>query len=85
MTSTHYVLSTLFTKIRESAIAPDVWGSSKVILLHKAGEAEDPSNFRMISLTLNIGKLYHTLEAQRSINFMIQNNYIDPTAQKAFI
>ena len=39
----------------------------------------------MISLTLNIGKLYHTLEAQRTMDFMLENNYLDPTAQKAYI
>ena len=39
----------------------------------------------MISLTLNIGKLYHTLEAQRAINFMVANKYLDPIAQKAYI
>ena len=85
MNSTHHVLSTLFTRIRESAFAPDIWGSSKIILLHKGGAAEDPTQFRMISLTLNIGKLFHTLEAQRHMDFMISNGYIDPTAQKTFI
>ena len=79
MNSTHHVLSTLFT------YTPDIWGSSKIILLHKGGAAEDPTQFRMISLTLNIGKLFHTLEAQRNMDFMISNGYIDPTDQKAFI
>ena len=45
----------------------------------------EPTNFRMISLTLNIGKLYHTLEASRTLKFMIENKYLDPTAQKAYI
>ena len=39
----------------------------------------------MISLTLNIGKLYHSLEAQRAIDFMVANKYLDPLAQKAYI
>ena len=39
----------------------------------------------MISLTLNIGKLYHSLEAQRTINYMVSNKYLDPIAQKAYI
>ena len=39
----------------------------------------------MISLTLNIAKLLHTLEANRTMKFMIDNGYIDPTAQKPFI
>ena len=39
----------------------------------------------MIALTSNIAKLYHTIEAQRTLNFMIANNYLDPTAQKAYL
>ena len=85
MKSTHHVLSTLFTRIRDTGYAPDIWGSSKIILIHKGGSADDPSQFRMISLTLNIGKLYHTLEAQRHMDFMIRNGYLDITAQKAFV
>ena len=37
----------------------------------------------MISITLNIGKLYHTKEAKK--NFLLENNYLDPSAQKANI
>ena len=55
-----------------------------MILIHKGGESSDPTQFRMISLTLNIAKLYHTLEAQRTLNFMTANNYLDATSQKAF-
>ena len=85
MPYTHNILATIFTRIRQVAIAPDVWGCSKIILIHKGGEATDPSQFRMISLTLNIAKLFHTLEANRTMKFMISNGYMDPTAQKAFI
>ena len=81
----HKVLATLFTRIRDEGIAPDVWGASKVKLIHKDGSTDVPSNFRMIALTLNIAKLYHTLEAQRVIDFMIANKYLDPTGQKAYI
>ena len=49
------------------------------------GSKEDPSNFRMISLTLNIAKLYHTLEAARLMADMVSNNYIYIAAQKAYI
>ena len=39
----------------------------------------------MISLTLNIGKLFHTLESHRTLQFMLENKYLDPTAQKAYV
>ena len=83
----HKVLATAFTGIRDTGKAPEAWASSKVILIKKNedGPDDDPTNFRMISLTLNIGKLYHSLEAQRTIDFMVSNKYLDPTSQKAYI
>ena len=68
-------------------MAPDNWAKCKIILIKKDLEAPDnnPSNFCMISLTLNIGKLFHTLEAERCLSFMLQNKYLDPSAQKAYV
>ena len=83
----HKVLATAFTGIRDKGEAPDSWAKSKVILLKKdeSDSDDDPKNFRMISLTMNIGKLYHSLEAQRTIDFMVANKYLDPVAQKAYV
>ena len=81
----HKVLATLFTRIRDHGNAPDAWGESKVKLIHKNGSTDLPSNFRMIALTSNIAKLYHTIEAQRTLDFMTGNNYLDSTAQKAYL
>ena len=85
--STHKMLATIFTRIRDTGDAPDSWAKSNIILIKKDENEpnDDPTNFRMIALTLTIGKLYHTLEAQRTINFMVANKYLDPTAQKAYI
>ena len=83
----HQVLATTFTKIRDEGVAPDCWGTSKIVLVKKNRDDPDnePCNYRMISLTLNIGKLYHTLEAKRTMEFMLENNYLDPSAQKAYV
>ena len=83
----HQTLATVFTRIRDEGVAPDSWAKSRIFLIKKDPEAQDnnPSNFCMISLTLNIGKLYHTLEASRTLSFMLQNNYLDPSAQKAYV
>jgi hypothetical protein len=35
MPSTHRFLSTVFTGIRDTSMAPEIWGSSKIILLEK--------------------------------------------------
>jgi hypothetical protein len=88
LSSVHKFLSTLFTHIRDRSQAPKIWASSRIILILKEDEnkqTEDPTTFRMISLTANVGKLFHTLESSRTINFMIMNKYLDPSAQKAYI
>ena len=87
MPTLHKVLATAFTRIRDKGVAPECWGLSKVILIKKNPEEpdNDPTNFRMISLTLNMGKLYHTLEAHRTMQYMVKNKYLDPVAQKAYV
>ena len=80
------MLATAFTKIRGKGKAPKEWASSKVILImkDKKGATDDFSKLRLISLKLDIGKLYHTLEAQQTMDFMVANKYLDPAAQKAY-
>ena len=68
----HQVLANTFARIREKAVAPDYCGSCKIVLIQKKNKGDpnsEPRNFRMISLTLNIGKLYRTLEAQKLWTF----------------
>ena len=81
-------IATTFTQIRDDRIAPDAWASSKIVIRKKdikLTDDDEPSHFKMISLTINIGKLYHTIEASRALQFMLSNNYLDPTAQKAYV
>ena len=78
-------MATLFNKIDETKDAPRSWAQSKIVLAHKKGSLEDPSNFRMLALTPCIGKMYHLIKADRLSNFMVSNGYIDPKLQKAFI
>ena len=71
------MLATIFTLIRDSGVAPESWGMSNVILIPKVDReklnTENPADFRMISLTSNVAKLYHTLESSRAISFMTMN------------
>ena len=86
MPGTHALLAELFTNLRDSSEAPDSWASSRVTLIPKDNEdTEDPTHFRMIALTANVGKLFHTLESSRTMSYMISNKYLDPSAQKAYI
>ena len=85
----HDLLATIFTLIRDTGVAPEAWGLSNIILIPKGARekvnTENPADFRMIALTTNVAKLYHTMESSRTISFMTMNNYLDTSAQKAYI
>ena len=72
MPTTYHFLATMFTKFRDPSSAPPMWGKSKIILLHKDKDSDksDPTQFRMISLTSNVGKLYHSLESLGSLSLV---------------
>ena len=83
--STHHFMATLFTKVLASGEPPESWSKSKVTLIHKAGATTEPSNFRMISLTSCVGKVYHQIMAERTSNFLCNTGVIDNSTQKAFL
>ena len=78
-------MATLFTKVMQSGIPPPNWTRSKVSLLYKSGDPADPANFRMIALSNAVGKIYHQILAERFEQFMLDNELIDNTLQKAFL
>lgn len=83
--STHHFLATLFSKMLMTPDPPDSWSQSSVTLIYKAGSTDDPANFRMISLTSCVSKLFHQILADRTVKYVTTNNFIDTKVQKAFI
>ena len=82
---THGVLATLYSKLLSSPEPPPSWGNSKITLIYKKGESNEPSNFRMIALSSVLGKVFHLLLSQRISTFVTSNELIDPKIQKAFM
>ena len=83
--SSHHFLATLYNKVDEQTIAPTSWTGCKIVLSHKDGSTEEPSNFRPLALASILGKIYHQVKAGKMTDFMIENGYIDPATQKAFM
>ena len=81
----HHILATLFTKVLIMGAPPPSWGESVVKLIHKKGDSSEPTNFRMIALFGCIGKTFHLLLNHRLTSYLLKNNLIDPTMQKAFL
>ena len=82
---THHVLATLFSKVLSMGSPPTSWSESVVKLLFKKGDPSDPSNFRIIALSGCIGKTFNLLLNKRLTSYLISNNLVDPTMQKAFL
>ena len=78
----------LYNACWSSASVPAAWKKGVVRLIPK-GPAEEnpenPGNFRPIALTSCIGKVFTTIVKNRWLTYMLQNNYMDTTIQKAFV
>ena len=83
--SAQHFMATLFSKILITGQPPTSWSFSKITLIHKKEETDNPANFRMIALASCVGKLFHQVLANRFDNFIKENNLIDTTYQKAFL
>ena len=71
----------------ESTI-PYHWKTAAIKLIAKGPAGEDvttPGNFRPIALTPCIGKIFTTLLRNRWLKYMLVNNYLDSSLQKAFM
>ena len=64
---------------------PSCWRRTAIVLLHKAGESSDPSNFRPIALSNWDGKIFFPLVSAQLTSFMCKNNYFDGCLQKGFL
>jgi len=51
-------LTKMFNKILKDRVTPDQWGSSDIIVLYKKGDKHNIENYRPISLTPNVSKIF---------------------------
>ena len=58
---------------------------SRVSLIHKDGDTSLPENFRMISLTSCVSKVFHQILANWLVEYIVENKFVDKSVQKAFI
>ena len=75
------ILSTLW----EKKIVPLQWRIGEAILIPKTEDLSDPSLFRNITKTNTSGKLQMGLLADKMLDYMTENNYIDKSIQKGFM
>jgi len=78
------VLAPLFNKVIAQQICPEYWRYGVTTLLHKGG-ARDLSNYRPITLTATISKLFHSIVAAWLEKALIASNVIQTSIQKGFL
>ncbi|MEW8545715.1 MAG: reverse transcriptase family protein, partial [Candidatus Thiodiazotropha sp.] len=67
-------LSIIFNKSFESGLLPDEWKKGQITALFKKGDKKEPANYRPVSLTSVVCKIFEKLIRQRIIEHMNRNN-----------
>lgn len=63
-------LGKLFNFILNSGTFPQSWNESYLVLLYKSGKRLNPSNYRGISITSDLGKLFNRIIHTRLLEFV---------------
>ena len=77
-------LTELIRAVWLSGTIPSEWKRACTILIHKKGEANDPSNFRPITLESIPLKVFTSCLRNSLYSFLAANNYIEHNIQKGF-
>ena len=77
-------LAAIFSRIINQQICPEVWRYGVTVLLHKGGE-KTLDNYRPITLTPTISKIFHSIVAAWLERALTQTNTIRTTIQKGFL
>ena len=75
------VLTQLFNEIITTEVIPREWETSTIILLHKKGTRDNINNYRPISLSSNLYKLFMKIITRRLTKILDSNQ---PTEQAGF-
>ena len=68
----------------ESPDPPPFWSQSKIAFIYKSGDSQQPSNFRMISVTPCVSNVFHQILTTRTVSYATDNKYINNECRKAF-
>ena len=78
-------MTVLIQNIWDTRHLPINWKHAVTILIHKKGSANDPENFRPITLEPVFLKVFTSLLRNRILAFFKGNNYVEHNIQKGFL
>lgn len=67
----------LFNACLSSGQYPSQWSNGYITPLHKSDDSSDPSNYRGITITSAIGKVFNTILNNRLDSFLADKNFIN--------
>ncbi len=68
------LLHKLFNNILAKGCFPNTWKKGYIINIHKSGSITEPGNYRGITLTSTVGKLFNSIMNERLVNFLYEND-----------
>ena len=75
----------ILTDLWRSKRIPRAWTIGESVLIAKTQDLKDPAKFRNITKTNTSGKLNMGMLADRMMDYMVDNGYIDKSIQKGFL
>ena len=73
---TSHVWQSLFNKSLSDGKVPSAWKIAKVRLIFKKGSRSDPGNYRPVSLTSVVSKLFETFFRDALYDHLVQNDLL---------
>ena len=71
-------LEKLFNKTFKTGYYPNSWNEGLIFSIHKSGEKENPNNYRGITLSNSLGKLFNTILYNRLTTKLQNANILSP-------
>ena len=68
----------LFNKVLQDGQMPETWNLSFISSLYKAGDVNNTNNYRGLSVSSCLGKLFNGLLNRRLNNYLEENNLLSP-------
>ena len=72
-------LQTLFNNIMEYGYYPTSWNQGLICSIYKSGKTDDPNNYRNITLSNCLGKLFNSILYNRLQNEIQKSIIFSPT------
>jgi hypothetical protein len=73
------VLIKLFNMLLHNSVFPHSWAEGYITPIFKGGDASDPSNYRGITVSSCLGKVFTNILNQRMSSFLEKNEIISPS------